>query len=119
MPQHREMAQAAIIPALRGWEGPVGREEAGLRGSNAHPMSREEQPYRVIHRAAGEVEHPAWFITPKAQEKHCHPMPCTRGLMGGAGSFGAVFTSSEEHTSFLCQWQRYKTCLLQSHIAKP
>lgn len=32
MPQHREMAQAAIIPALRGWEGPVGREEAGLRG---------------------------------------------------------------------------------------
>lgn len=58
MPQHRKMAQAAINPALRGWEGPVGREEAGLRGSNAHPMSKEEQPYRVIHRAGGDVEQP-------------------------------------------------------------
>lgn len=67
------MAQAAIIPSLRGWEGPVGREEAGQRGSNAHPMSREEQPYRAIHRAGGGVEQPVWFITREAQGKALPP----------------------------------------------
>lgn len=63
------MAQAAISPALRGWEGPVGREEAGQRGCNARPMSREEQPFRATHRAGGDVEQPIWFITPEAQGK--------------------------------------------------
>lgn len=60
------MAEAAIIPALRGWEGPVGREEAGWRGGSEHPVSREEQPYRAIHRAGGGVGQPVCFITPEA-----------------------------------------------------
>lgn len=51
--------------------------------------------------------------------KHCHPMPCTRGLMGGAGSFGAVSPAQRSMPQFLCQWQQCETCLLQSHISKP
>ena len=50
------MAHAAISPALRGWEGPAGREEAGRRGNNTYPMSREEQPHRAIHGEGEDVE---------------------------------------------------------------
>lgn len=36
-------------------------------------MSREEQPYRAIQRAGGDVEQPVWFIIPEAQGKALPP----------------------------------------------
>lgn len=74
-----------------------GLEEAGWRGNNAYPKSREEQPHGAIHRE--DVEELIWFIAPKTQGKTlggtqfffiCTPMPYTKGLPGGADSFGAV-----------------------------
>lgn len=99
MLQHRKMAHAAISPALRGWERPVGREEAGRKGNNAHTMSREEQSYRAIHREGEDVGQWIWFISPEAKGKVrggtqlfliCTPMACTKGLPGVSGGFGVV-----------------------------
>lgn len=84
------MAQAATIPALRGWKGPVGRE--GLDGAVA---MHTPCPGRSSHTGQSTEQVKMWssLFGPSLQRlkgKHCHPMPCTRGLMGGAGSFGAV-----------------------------
>lgn len=88
--QHKEMAYTATSPALTGWEGPAGREEAGRRGNNTYPTSRKEQPYRVIHGEGEDVEQLIWFITPEAHEEgntalpHLHPHAMYQRLAWGS-----------------------------------